>query len=296
MIAALVDSRLTRIAAKRSMPKVGETLATRLIDTPVGTVRVFDSGSTKPCVVTTPDGPDVIEHDDVLIRRASQSLRMACFEMTRFGHSLPKPSYIHSLDQGASAAVGVLDGAGIDKATLCFSHADGIYTLRAARLAPARICSLILSQTPSLSAMHAWTKKIIPRPLRIPVVGRVVTWLFPQKFVASWYPMALPRSTTPLHFQTKALDALSSGACFCLAGVVQGLAQEEIASPSGVKTPCTMVWGGKDHSHQNTDRNSLHDRVPHATTIRFPGSGHFPDTEEPERFAEMILELTQRHA
>lgn len=296
MIGAFVDSLLARISARRHARTAGEPRSIRFIDTPAGVVRVYDSGSTKPCVVMVPDGPNVIEHYDVLISLLARELRVVCFDMPGFGHSRPQPSYEHSLDQGARAVLGVLDGLGIGRATLAFSCANGFYALRAAKLAPERVSSLVLSQTPSLAAMHAWTARVIPRSLRIPVVGQIATWLFRHKAVASWYGMALPSKTDPQWFREKALAALSGGACFCLAGVVQGLARESMASLCGVMVPCTMIWGGKDHSHRHTDPQSLRECIPQVDIVHFQDCGHFPDIEQPGRFAEILISQVTRYA
>ena len=295
MFSSLVDSLLSRFSAKQRTGTSGGLLPTRTIDTAAGRVRAHDSGSAKPCVVFVPDGPNVIEHYDVLIGLLSKRLRVVCFDMPGFGYSFPQPSYGHSLDQGARVVLGVLDSLGIKKATLAFSCANGFYALRAARLAPERITHLVLSQTPSLTAMQAWTSHVIPRPLRVPLVGQVFAWLFRRKAAQGWYRMALPRTTAPEPFQEKALNALSGGACFCLAGVVQGLARESMASLSGVATPCTMIWGARDHSHKYTDPMSLHQLVPKAEIVHFEDCGHFPDIEQPERFAALLVERVERY-
>lgn len=289
MISGAMDSWLTRLSARKARSRRNATMPTRLIHTPVGTVRVYDSGSAKPCVVMAPDGPNVIEHYEALIDRLAQEWRVVCFDMPGFGHSLPLRSYTHTLDQGAQAVMGVLDGLRIQQATLAFSCANGFYALHAARLAPERVSSLVLSQTPSLTAMHAWTERVIPKPLRVPVVGQIAAWLFKNKAASSWYESALPRTTDPRPFRQTASDALADGACFCLAGVVQGLAREEMASLCGVTTPCTMIWGEQDRSHRHTDPRSLHACVPHAEIVRFPDCGHFPDIEQPERFADILM-------
>jgi pimeloyl-ACP methyl ester carboxylesterase len=100
-------------------------------------------------VVFVPDGPNVIEHYAGLILALSERLRVVCFDMPGFGHSLPR------LEQGANTVLAVLDRLDIRSATLAFSCANGFYALRAARLAPGRVSSLFLSRTPSLDAMHA---------------------------------------------------------------------------------------------------------------------------------------------
>ena len=296
MFSSLVDSLLTRFSARQRKGVTGGVLPTRRIDTPVGCVRVYDSESAKPCVVFVPDGPNVIEHYETLFSLLSQRLRVVCFDLPGFGYSFPRSSYKHSLDQGAGAVLSVLDGLGIEKAALAFTCANGFHALRAAQLAPERITNLVLSQTPSLTAMHAWTSHVIPWPLRIPVVGQIAAWLFRGKAAQAWYGMALPRTTAPKPFQEKALDALAGGACFCLAGVVQGLARERMVSLSGVATPCTMIWGAKDHSHKYTDPMSLHELVPKAEIVRFEDCGHFPDIEQPERFAALLMEKVARYA
>jgi pimeloyl-ACP methyl ester carboxylesterase len=142
-------------------------LPTQRIDTPVRPVRVFDShggesATAKPCVVFVPDGPNVIEHYEELIGLLSAQLRVVCFDMPDFGFSFPQSGYEHSLDHGARAVLGVLDHLGIAKATLAFSCANGFYALRVAQLASARVNNLVLSQTPSLAAMHALTSRVIP--------------------------------------------------------------------------------------------------------------------------------------
>lgn len=296
MLSSVVDSLLTRFSTTQPKGASGGLLSTCNVATPVGVVRVYDSGPGKPCVVFVPDGPNVVEHYEDLIALLSHRLRVVCFDMPGFGYSFPQSSYGHSLDQGAKAVIGVLDDLQIRQATLAFSCANGFYALRTAQLAPERITNLVLSQTPSLAAMHQWTSRVIPWPLRIPVLGQIFAWLFRRKAAHGWYGIALPRSTAPEAFQQKALHALSDGACFCLAGVVQGLAREKAESLSGVTTPCTMVWGEKDHSHKYTDPVSLRELVPDAEIVHFEDCGHFPDIEQPERFAQLLIEKVESYA
>jgi pimeloyl-ACP methyl ester carboxylesterase len=295
MLASFIDSTLARLSARQRAGITGGALPTQRIHTPVGPVRVFDSNhgestTAKPCVVFVPDGPNVIEHYEELIGLLSNQLRVVCFDMPGFGFSFPQSGYQHSLDHGARAVLGVLDHLGIAKATLAFSCANGFYALRAAQLAPERVNNLVLSQTPSMAAMRAWTSRVIPWPIRVPVIGQIIAWLSRKKAAHGWYKIALPRTTSPSLFQQKAGDALSSGACFCLAGVVQGLARETVDGLRGITTPCTMIWGTLDHSHKYTDPLSLHMLVPHAEIVRFEDCGHFPDIEQPARYAAMLIE------
>jgi pimeloyl-ACP methyl ester carboxylesterase len=241
MLSARVDSLLADYSSKKRKG-IPANLPTLNIKTSVGFVRAYDSGGEKPCVVFVPDGPNVIEHYDRLIELLIPFVRVVCFEMPGFGYSFPNANYRHSLDQGAAAVLGVLDCLSIKRATLAFSCANGFYALRAAQTAPERVSHLVLSQTPSLNAMHWWTDRIIPWPLKIPVVGQIAAWLFRKKAAYHWYHVALPKAAETQPFQDKAINALSDGACFCLAGVVQGLCREREASLSDVATPLTRIF------------------------------------------------------
>ncbi|AXW64495.1 alpha/beta hydrolase (plasmid) [Ralstonia solanacearum] len=295
MPGSFIDSLLTRISRIHLKHQGDEVLPTFQVNTAVGAVRVYDSGSTKPCVVFVPDGPNVIEHYEVLIGLLVPRFRVVCFDMPGFGFSLPRPSYKHSLVQGANAVLGVLDGLGIRTAALAFSCANGFYALQTALMAPERITNLVLSQTPSLTAMHAWAYRTIPRPLRIPVIGQVAAWLFRRQAAHRWYGRALPRTTDAQCFRKTAHHALSSGGCFCLAGVVQGLIREKAEPLKAIETPCTIIWGTRDDSHRDTNPTSLREYIPQAEMIRFDDCGHFPDIEQPERYASVLIERIARH-
>lgn len=271
-------------------------MPTRLVDTPSGRVRLHDSGSDKPCVVLVPDGPNVIEHYAELIALLSEKFRVVVFDMPGFGFSFPRRAYRHSLDDGAKVVLGVLDALDIGAATLAFSCANGFYALRAAQLAPERITSLILSQTPSMAAMDAWAGRAIPRPIRVPVLGQVLVWLLRRRVADRWYAVALPRSRPAPWFAQTAQAAFDRGSCFCLAGVVQGLLGEGGGALSGSQVPCTLVWGASDHSHRYTAPESFLDLVPGARIVVLEGCGHFPDLEKPERYASLLDEHMARIA
>jgi pimeloyl-ACP methyl ester carboxylesterase len=300
------DAVLARRAAHGHGSPARSGLATRIVNTPQGPVSLYDSGtdfsandstgvrtndSTKrPCVLITPDGPNVIEHHALVVSLLSPHVRVVCFDMPGFGHSLPQKTYVHSLNQGAAVIVSVMDVLGVDQATLAFSCANGLYALRVAQIAPHRIQQLVLSQTPSLRAIRAWARRAIPWPVLLPVAGQIGTWVFRRKLARDWYHVALPATTDRGFYQQTALDALNHGGCFCLAGVAQGLAREPVDTLKGITTPCTVIWGTKDRSHKRTDPASLLEYAPNAEVIRFEKSGHFPDIEQSTSYAETLLD------
>lgn len=298
MLSSRLDSWLAAWAQRRTRSAAdAEAMraAFSVIDTDAGRIRVVDSASPGPVVVFVPDGPNVVEHYQALIHRLSPSCRVVCFDMPGFGFSLPHASYAHSLDQGAKLVLSVLDHLKIRKATLAFSCANGFYALRTARIAPDRVSGLVLSQTPSLQAMHAWTDRVVPKPLRVPVLGQWLGWLFRERAASSWYRIALPATTDASPFRDVARQALRCGACFSLAGVVQGLVKASDTGLKGVQTPCTVIWGAQDRSHRHTNPQSILDIVPHAELVQFDDCGHFPDLEKSERFIRILMEKVSRY-
>lgn len=292
MLGSLLDHWLTRRASQYAF---ADHSSMHMVNTRAGQLRVFDTATAGPSVVLVPDGPNTIEHYAALIEQLSPHRRVICFDMPGFGFSRPAANYRHSLDQGAQAVLDVLDHLDIKRTVLAFSCANGFYALRAAQLAPTRIASLFLAQTPSLEAMHAWTDHVIPRPLHIPVLGQAIARTFRRKMAAGWYRYALPESTDAKPFQQTAMHALSTGGCFCLSSVVQGLSREPTSALGQISVPCTMLWGDRDRSHRHTAPESLRTCVPHAEIIRFDDCGHFPDVEQPARYVELLLAHLQKH-
>ena len=268
----------------------------RFVETAAGRIRVVDSGTPGPVILFVPDGPNVVEHYQALMASLSTHHRVICFDMPGFGFSLPAATYAHSLDQGAQAVLQVMNGLRIERATLAFSCANGFYAMRVAGLAPQRVAGLVLSQTPSMEAMHAWTARVVPKPLRWPVPGQLIGWLARRKAAASWYRIALPAGTDRKPFYLVANHALRCGGCFSLAGVVQGLLRESGVSLKNVQTPCTVIWGAQDRSHRHTQPDSLLGLLPHARFVRFDDCGHFPDLEQPERYANILMNAVAGNA
>jgi len=287
MFAAALDSLLNR---SLSAPDAsGWPAGTRMLDTRLGRVRLLDTGGSGPVVLMAPDGPNVIEHHAEVIALLRGYARVVCFDLPGFGYSKPSLGYAHRLQDGAAAVLAVMDALDLREAALHFSCANGLYAIAAARLAPQRIRRLLLCQTPSLQSMLDWTRKNVPKPVQVPVVGQVLVRATRRRFARLWYGIALPDAEQRPPFRAIADHALTHGGCFCFAGVVQGLSQAQDAGLSGIRQPVTLLWGDRDRSHRHTRAESLRDLVPQARVEHFADCGHFPDLEQPQRYAQIAL-------
>jgi len=286
-----LDSLLNRGAPAESVHAAWPP-NTHLLDTGCGTLRLFDSGGRGPTIVMAPDGPNVIEHHLPVIRRLAPHARVICFDLPGFGFSRPAIGYTHALEQGAGAILDVMDALDVREATLAFSCANGFYAIAAARLAPERVRQLVLCQTPSRDAMmQLWMPRNVPWPVKAPLLGQILVRANRRKLAGAWYGIAVPDAQRRAEFQAIGDHALEQGACFCLAGVVQGLHGARNESLSGVKAPVTLFWGGSDRSHKHTRAESLLDLLPQAEITHLPGCGHFPELEQPKAYCDKVLAL-----
>jgi pimeloyl-ACP methyl ester carboxylesterase len=76
-----------------------------------------------------------------------------------------------------------------------------------------------------------------------------------------------------------------------------------IASPAGQRVnamdrlylaedvPTLIVWGGRDRVIPVHHAHATHDAVPGSTLVVFDESGHFPHTDEAERFTDIIQDF-----
>ena len=262
---------------------------THLVRLASGVVRVQDTGGRQPVLVMVPDGPCVIEHYQDLIQRLAAHFRVICFDMPGFGFSAPSPGYTHRLAAGADVVLEVLEVLNVRRAALAFSCVNGFYALKAAEKAPERISHLVLAQTPSLGEMRQWTQRVIPRPIRLPVLGQVLVRATQRQLAARWYRSALPKATDPTPFQQVSAHALNSGGCFCLAGVVQGVScEDEHTALAQAQVPTTVVWGSLDRTHRPTEPTSVRIHAPSAKVVLFDDCAHFPNLEQPARFADLL--------
>ncbi|MGB1562910.1 MAG: alpha/beta fold hydrolase [Sinimarinibacterium flocculans] len=290
MIGARLDHWLYRGGAAGRTAGAGDAM--RILPTLQGPVRALDSGGHGPVLLFAPDGPCVIEHYAALVAALRTDFRVVVFDLPGFGMSAPTAGYAHRLEQGADVILGVLDALCIARATLCFSCVNGFYAMAAAAKAPARVERLILAQTPGVAAMQAWTARMIPRPLRVPGLGQAINFFSRRKLARIWYRTALPKGADARPFDAPAQATLDHGGCFCLAGVVQGMAPTPVDHPllQPRDVPVTLLWGGADFSHKYTDPDSLLPHLPQARILRFDAIGHFPDLEQPDTYAAVVRE------
>jgi pimeloyl-ACP methyl ester carboxylesterase len=289
MNGAIVDSFITAFRRAGARERGAHESSTRYIRTKAALLRVADTGGSKPVLVLTPDGPCVIEHYEVLIRRFSQQFRVVCFDMPGIGFSFPSHGYRFGIRETADVIIELLDALSIAKAAFAFTCANGFFAMNLAKRYPQRVSGLVVAQTPSLESMRKWTDRNIPKLLRLPYVGQAVTAVKAGFLATHWFDLALPRgSEHKSGLVAHARTALQAGGCFCLASVVQGLLQSQEDDVRGVQCPTLAIYGDSDFSHKHTEFRSITGPIPHAQVIPFHGCGHFPNLERASDYVDHV--------
>jgi pimeloyl-ACP methyl ester carboxylesterase len=264
------------------------------LDTDYGKIRALDTKENKPVVINVPDGPNSIEHQLPLIRELSKNFRVVCFEYPGIGFSYPNSKFDYSYKHGAELLIQVMDLLDIPNAVLLFSCSNGFYAIKAVSSYPDRFKHIFLSQTPSFISIIAWTEINIPTPLKIPIVGQIVNSVSSKKLAQIWYGKALPKdSIQKQDFIKTSHKCLDHQGCFCLSSLVQGLLAEKNTTLNLTDVSATLVWGAKDYSHRNTDKNTIKDHIKNCEIIEFGNCGHFPELEDAKSFVQLIKERTQ---
>ena len=202
----------------------------------------------------------------------------------------PNTKFDYSFKKAALLTINILDILKVERATLAYSCSNGFYAIKTAQEFPNRIRRLVLSQTPSTHAMSKWTKSAIPSILKYPILGQIANGLNEKKLAHIWYQYALPNGTDITDFRERSLKAIENGGCFCLSSLVQGLQKEVDKKLQIDNIPTTLIWGNKDYTHRNTDKNSIRKHVSNCQIVEFANSGHFPELEQTERFVKLVNE------
>lgn len=264
---------------------------TKYIDTDFGKIRVFDSGGKKPVIINVPDAPNNIEHHLNLLEELSKNYRIVCFEYPGVGFSYPNVNFDYSFKHGSDLIFQLMRIMNIEIASLLFSCSNGYYALHAAMQDGHKFDHIFISQTPSIQSIVAWTKSSVPSILKIPIIGQVANKVLIKKLSTIWYDVALPRdSSIKEAFKSKAHETIHQGACFCLSSLVQGLQKEQENKLKLPDTKVTLIWGARDYTHRNTDKDSIRTHVNNCEIIEFQNCGHFPELENTKKFVSLVSE------
>lgn len=261
------------------------------LDTDFGKIRAFDTKGNRPVIINVPDGPNVIEHQQSLIKNLAKDFRVVCFEYPGLGFSYPNTHYDYTFETGARLLLQIMDMMKLEKVSLLFSCSNSYYAMQAAIKNPERFKHIFLSQTPSINGMLQWAEKAIPSVLKVPVIGQLANKIYAKRLVNNWYKYSLPKDHPHRQEYVQIAEtAIGQGGCFCLSSLVHGLRKEVNTAIELQGTATTLVWGSLDYTHRKTDKSSIKSHIKDCEIVEFENCGHFPELENTKDYVQLIRE------
>jgi pimeloyl-ACP methyl ester carboxylesterase len=248
--------------------------------------RVHGKGNTT--FVFAADPPIVLEHYDALVAALVPHGRVVVFELPGFGFSPARRGFDFSFDAVVSAVGRLLEHVAARNAVLCFPCVSAYVATTVAGTRPDLVRGLVLAQAPSFEGALAWKRGRDPKGiLARPAVGQLAMHALKKRRAPAWFGIAMEASPERTKMQSLAADMLAQGSRWSLASAFQRFLVDG-AAPAPVEQPVIALWGTRDRSHAQTDRESSRTLGRHVRLIEWTDIAHFPDLEAPSRFAELV--------
>jgi pimeloyl-ACP methyl ester carboxylesterase len=224
--------------------------------------------------------------------------RVYAFDM--LGHGLTdKPrKNCYAIADLARFTLAFLSAQGEDSAHFIGSSLGGRIALECARLAPARVRSMVLAAPAGIGRETALTMRLAS----VPVLGELLTRPSRMGTRMLWTPAFHdPSFVTNGLVETKYALARMPGAHQAVLKTLRSLVSvsgfriEHVAALQAVmrtlQQPTLIIWGQQDRLVPPDHARILEAKLPRSRTILFDECGHLPQLEQPQKFNEAVLEF-----
>lgn len=247
-------------------------------------------------IVFAADPPIGIEHYDRLVELLEEDFRIVILEMPGFGFSTPKAGLDFRFNSTNDVVAAALKQIVDEPCVLAFPCVSAYCAIDLATRYPELVRGLVVIQAPSWNEQMKWKRgRDRSGLLRTPVLGQLALKILKRQVPSRWFSAAAGHKECLPGLIDTADTALAKGACFCLASVFQCYLTDESPTLTPFRGPGLIIWGESDRTHRSTDKQSSQSLMPGATSISFEKAGHFPELEEPARFARLISEWHHEH-
>lgn len=217
--------------------------------------------------------------------------RIIAVDLPGFGHSEPLPAPAEMATH-ARTVLDLLADLGIESATASGHSMGGLVAMEMYVADPKRVRSLILVDSGGVPmserrlAVILVVLRLCSAVLRRRFVRRALATRMWVRRIALGAAFRDPRVMSPeLAVQTMpvfggpgSVDAIPAAARSVHATV-----------PESITCPVLLVWGEHDAVVPPSNAQQMHDKLPDCELAVFPGAGHTPMVEFPERFNDLAL-------
>ena len=256
------------------------------------------AGSAGPAVILLAGiGCSVLEWEKNIAALADRH-RVYAFDM--LGHGLTdKPrKNCYAIADLARFTLAFLSAQGEDSAHFIGSWLGGRIALECARLAPARVRSMVLAAPAGIGRETALAMRLAS----VPVLGELLTRPSRVGTRVLWTPAFHdPSFVTNGLVETKYALARAPGAHQAVLKTLRSLVSvsgfriEHVAALQAVmrtlQQPTLIIWGQQDRLVPPDHARILEAKLPRSRTILFDECGHLPQLEQPQKFNEAVLEF-----
>ncbi|MGN6696392.1 MAG: alpha/beta fold hydrolase [Aquihabitans sp.] len=221
------------------------------------------------------------------------------------GHGLSaKPHHDYSLGAFASGLRDLTVALRVERATVVGQSLGGGIAMQFAYQHPERCERLVLVNSGGLGPEVSW----ILRALTLPGVEYVMPVLFPgfvrdagdavRRKLGS-FGLRAPHVEEEWRGYASLTDPETRQAFVKTLRAVIDLGGQSVSAHDRLYLaellPTLIVWGEKDKIIPVSHAHEAHEAMPGSELVVFERSGHFPHVEEPQRFAEVLLDFLDRH-
>jgi pimeloyl-ACP methyl ester carboxylesterase len=211
-----------------------------------------------------------------------------------------KPRVDYSLGAHANVVRDLMIALGVERATIVGQSLGGGVAMQLAYQHPQRCERLVLVSSGGLGPEVSW----MLRALTLPGAEYLMPVLFPS--FARVAGSAVGRRLARLGFRAPRLEQewhayvsltepdKRQSFIRTLRAVVDPRGQAVSAHDRlylASRLPTLIVWGGRDRIIPVGHASAAHEAIPGSRLVIFERSGHFPHTEEPEHFVEVLVDF-----
>jgi non-heme chloroperoxidase len=260
------------------MPVSNEPATTLLLPSGVELSYVDQGPRSAPALVLVPGPLDSWRSYQPVLERLPPSIRTVAMSPRGHGDSA-KPATGYGIEELAADVVDLFDGLEIERAVLAGHSGSCLVVRRVAIDHPERVAGLVLEASPTtLRGDPGLTEFVgsVVAGLRDPIDPELARSVVVDTSAAGLDPDLVDRLVA---------DVLQAPARVWRALFAAVLDYDDTAELGRIAAPARLVWGDADGLVGREMQDQLVARLPAAELLTYPGVGHTPRWQAPERFA-----------
>jgi pimeloyl-ACP methyl ester carboxylesterase len=272
----------------------------RYVDVCTFRTRFWQAGSAGSAIVLLAGiGCSVLEWQSNIVALAARH-RVYAFDMLGHGLTDKPQKNCYAIADLARFTLAFLSAQGEASAHFIGNSLGGRIALECARLAPARVKSMVLAAPAGIGRETALTMRLAS----LPVLGKLLTRPSRMGTRMLWTPAFHdPSFVTDGFIETKYALARAPGAHQAVLRTLRSLVSasgfriEKVAALQAVMRaihqPTLIIWGRQDRLVPPDHARILEAKLPQSRTILFDECGHLPQLEQPGQFNAAVSRFSE---